>query len=238
MTPVYFVGAGPGDPDLITVKGRRLLERADLLIYAGSLVNPVLVALSPAAERLDSHGMSLAALVDAMERGVRGGKLVVRLHSGDPSLFGAIVEQIDALAARGVPVEVVPGVSSLFAAAAALKTQLTLAGVSETLIVTRPRGATLAVDAIPALSRHGATMVIFLGTEKLEEILARVEYPPETPAAVVYHASWPDERVVVGTVADVAAKARAAGIEKTALLLIGGIVEATRSDYRRSVLYS
>ena len=238
MTPVYFVGAGPGDPDLITVKGRTLLENADLLIYAGSLVNPSLVALSPAAERLDSHGMSLADLVDAMERGVREGRIVVRLHSGDPSLFGAIVEQIDALAARGVPVEVVPGVSSLFAAAAALKTQLTLAGVSDTLIVTRPAGSTLEADEIPALSRHGATMVVFLGTEKLEEILARVEYPPETPAAVVYHASWPDERVVTGTVADVAAKARAAGIEKTALLVIGGIVEATRSRYRRSVLYS
>lgn len=238
MTPVYFVGAGPGDPDLITVKGRYLLERADLLIYAGSLVNPALVALSPAAERLDSHGMSLSELVDAMERGFRADKLVVRLHSGDPSLYGAIVEQIDALGTRGVAVEVVPGVSSLFAAAAALKTQLTLAGVSETLIVTRPRGATLDEDAIPALSRHGATMVVFLGTAKLEEILARVEYPPETPAAVVYHASWPDERVVTGTVADIAAKARAEGIEKTALLLIGGIVEATRSEFRRSVLYS
>ena len=236
MTTVYFVGAGPGDPDLITVKGRRLLERADVLIYTGSLVNPDLVSLSGAPVKLNSHGMHLPELLEAMESNAKQGKLVVRLHSGDPSLYGAIVEQIDGLAKRGVDVEIVPGVSSLFAAAAALKTQLTLRGVSETLIVTRPRGETLEADALAELSRHGATMAVFLGTGKLEEVVERVEYPPETPVAVVYHASWADERVVTGTLSDIVEKVRATGIERTALIIIGGVVEP--AGYTRSVLYT
>ncbi len=137
---VWFVGAGPGDPELITVKGHRLVHEADVLIYAGSLVNPVLVAESGAVIKLDSWGMHLDEMVDTMVQHAADGKTVVRLHSGDPSLYGAIVEQIEKLEERGIAVEVVPGVSSLFAAAAALKTQLTLRGVSESVIVTRPAG--------------------------------------------------------------------------------------------------
>ena len=145
---VWFVGAGPGNPDLITVKGLSLLRDADVLIYAGSLVNPVLIEKSGAATKLDSWGMHLDELVAAMEMPAKSGKTVVRLHSGDPSLYGAIVEQIEELERRGIAVEIVPGVSSLFAAAAALGTQLTLRGVSETLIVTRPAGKTLTHDQI------------------------------------------------------------------------------------------
>jgi len=163
---------------------------------------------------------------------------VVRLHSGDPSIFGAIVEQIEGLRARGIEVEIVPGVSSMNAAAAALQTQLTLKDVAEALIVARPAGKTLESDEIRELSRHRATLVIFLGTERMEEVLSRVACPPSTPAAVVYHASWPDEKVVTGTVADVAGKARAAGITRTALLIIGGVVDPASSERRRSVLYS
>jgi precorrin-4/cobalt-precorrin-4 C11-methyltransferase len=237
MGKVYVVGAGPGAPDLITVRGQRLLDAADVLIYAGSLVNPVLVASSPAAEKYDSWGMSLEELVAVMERSVAGGKTVVRLHSGDPSLYGAIVEQMAELEARGIEVEVVPGVSSLFGAASALKTQLTLRGVSDSVIVTRPAGATLDEDQIAEFSRMGATLVVFLGTEHLEDVVDRLKCPPETPAAVVYHATWPDERVVRGTVADIARKTRAAGIEKTALIIIGGVVDATRSSFTRSHLY-
>lgn len=238
MEPVRFVGAGPGDPDLITVKGMHLVQKADLLIYAGSLVNPVLVERSRAAERLDSHGMALTELVDAMAAGARAGRHVVRLHSGDPSLYGAIVEQIAGLEALGVPVEVVPGVSSMFGAAAALKTQLTLRGVSESVIVTRPAGATLDQDRLPELSRLGATLVVFLGTEHLESITARLECPPETPAAVVYHATWDDEEVVTGTVAEIARLAREAGITRTALLIVGEVVRAGASGFEHSVLYS
>lgn len=238
VEPVRFVGAGPGDPDLITVKGMRLVEEADLLIYAGSLVNPVLVARSRAAELLDSHGMSLDQLVAAMAAGARAGLRVVRLHSGDPSLYGAIVEQIAGLAALDVPVEVVPGVSSMFGAAAALKTQLTLRGVSESVIVTRPAGATLDRDLIPELSALGETLVVFLGAEHLESITARLACPPETPAAVVYHATWEDEQVVTGTVAEIAALAREAGITRTALLIVGDVVRAGAAPFEHSILYS
>ncbi|WP_292489643.1 cobalt-precorrin-4/precorrin-4 C(11)-methyltransferase [Methanoculleus sp. 10] len=238
MHKVYIVGAGPGAPDLITVRGMDLLRRADVLIYTGSLVNPALVEESGARLKLDSWGMTLEGIADTVEEHVRAGELVVRLHSGDPSLYGAIVEQMAEFGRRGIGAEIVPGVSSLFAAAAALKTQFTLRDVSESLIVTRPAGATLAEDRIAELSRLGQTMVVFLGTERMEEVLARAECPPETPAAVVYHASWPDQKVVLGTVADIAAKARAAGIERTALIIIGKVVDPATSGFGRSVLYS
>jgi len=235
---VWFVGAGPGDPELITVKGQRLITEADVLIYAGSLVNPELVTTSKAELKLDSWGMHLPDMVEVMVKEARSGKKVVRLHSGDPSLYGAIVEQIELLEARGISVKIVPGVSSLFAAAAALKTQLTLRGVSESVIVTRPAGKTLEADQIPEFSRTGQTMVVFLGTEKLNEITRKLECPEDTPAAVVYHASWPDQKVVRGTVADIAQKAAAAGIEHTALLVIGGIAGDKKEGHTRSHLYS
>lgn len=235
---VFIVGAGPGDPGLITVKGMDLLREAEVLIYAGSLVNPALVSASGAAVKLDSWGMSLAELVEAMVSGVRDGKKVVRLHSGDPSLYGAIVEQIRALDAEGVQVEIVPGVSSMFGAAAALGTQLTLRGISDSLIVTRPAGATLEEDQITALSAHGTTLVVFLGTEHLEEVLAKLDRPENTPVAVVYHATWSDQIIVRGTIRDIAGKAREAGITKTALILIGGVVDPEQTGYQHSVLYS
>jgi len=235
---VHFVGAGPGDPDLITVKGLDLLKRADVLIYTGSLVNPALVDMTGADIKVDSHGMKLEEMVALMVRHAKEGRRVVRLHSGDPSLYGAIVEQMDLLADHDVQTVVVPGVSSLFGAAAALKTQLTLGGVSETLIVTRPAGATLEKDDIAALSKHQATLVIFLGTGKFDEILSKVQYPRDTPAAVVYHATWPDEQVILGTVGNIAKLAEDAGITKTALLIIGGIADPDHPGRRRSVLYS
>lgn len=238
MKKVYFVGAGPGDPRLITVKGMDLVQKADILIYAGSLVNPELVALSGATLKFDSWGMHLEEILDVIESGVNAGKLVVRFHSGDPSLYGAIVEHITELEKRGISVEIVPGVSSLFSAAAALQTQLTLKGVADTLIVTRPAGVTLERDEIRELSRHHATMVIFLGTEKLKNILSRIEYPQDTPIAVIYHASWNDELVVTGTIADIEEKVRRAGIEKSALIIIGRVVNPKTSGYKRSVLYS
>jgi precorrin-4/cobalt-precorrin-4 C11-methyltransferase len=237
MDPVYFVGAGPGDPGLITVKGLRLLEKADLLMYTGSLVNPELVAGSRASEKLDSHGMTHADIIARLEQAARAGKRVVRLHSGDPALYGAIVEQILALEDRGIPSEVVPGVSSLFAAAAVLRTQLTLKGVSESLIVTRPAGRTLGEDRIPGLSALGETLAIFLGGDRIPDVVARLRCPPETPVAVVYHASWGDQKVVVGTVGDIAEKAVEAGIRRTALIIVGKVVEPRTSGFRRSHLY-
>jgi precorrin-4/cobalt-precorrin-4 C11-methyltransferase len=231
---VHFVGAGPGDPDLITVRGARLLAEADLVVYAGSLVNPALLE-GLSAELVDSNKINLEEINDLLLSALRRGERVVRLHSGDPSLYGAILEQMRPLEEAGVEVEVVPGVSSLFAVAAALKTQLTLKGVSESLIVTRPAGATLVRDSIREFSRFGTTMAIFLGADKIRETMERLEVPKETPAAVVYHASWPDEQVIVGTVGDVADLAEEAGITKSALILVGDVI--SRSGFGRSHLY-
>jgi precorrin-4/cobalt-precorrin-4 C11-methyltransferase len=231
---VYFVGAGPGDPELITIKGRKLLEGADLIIYAGSLVNPKLLD-GLKAETMDSNNRSLEETNSAIIEALASGKNVVRLHSGDPSLYGAMLEQIKPLEEAGVEVEIVPGVSSLFAASAALKTQLTLRGVSESLIITRPAGTTLEKDQLSELSRHGNTMAIFLGVDKIREILKSLDLPGETPVAVVYHASWPDQKVLTGRLDNIADEVEAAGICRSALILVGGVV--TRSGFRRSHLY-
>lgn len=234
---VYIVGAGPGDPDLITVKGLALLRHADVLVYAGSLINPDLVVRSPAPLKVDSRSLKLEEMVTIMEDHAKAGKNVVRLHSGDPSLFGAVVEQITELRHRGVAVEIVPGVSSLFAAAAALQTELVLTGVTDALIITRPSGKTLDKDHIPELSGFGSTMAFFLGTDRFSEVIAKLACPPETPAAVVYHASWEDQKIVRGTVGDIVQKTREAGIERTALLIIGDVVNPG-VQFRRSHLYS
>ena len=236
MKKVFFVGAGPGDPDLITVKGMDLVRNADVLVYAGSLVNPALVERSSAGLKLDSQKMRLSVIADTLIAAAAEGKNVVRLHSGDPSLYGAIVEQIDLLRKAGIDVEIVPGVSSMFAAAAALGTQLTLRGVSESVVVTRPAGKTLEKDNIKEFSRIGGTMVIFLGSEAIGEVMNKVEYPPDTPVAIVFHASWPDQRILKGTVADIAEKAAEAGIDHSALIVIGGVVDAKNFEISR--LYS
>jgi precorrin-4/cobalt-precorrin-4 C11-methyltransferase len=231
---VYFVGAGPGNPKYITVKGRELLESADLVMYTGSLVNTdVLNCIQ--GETLDSHGMKLEDTVDMLAKNADGGKTVVRLHSGDPSLYGAIIEQIDGLTKRGIGIEIIPGVTSLFASAAALKTQLTLNGITETLIITRPAGETLTKDSIKELSRHNATMAIYLGTHKLRAIMDKVSYPRDTPAAVVYHASWEDELIIRGTVGDIAEKVEALGIDRSAMIIIGHVLSP--ENFKRSHLY-
>ncbi|HEX7627366.1 MAG TPA: cobalt-factor II C(20)-methyltransferase [Candidatus Methanoperedens sp.] len=231
---IYFVGAGPGNPKYITVRGRELLESADFVMYAGSLVNPVVLNYVH-GETLDSFGMKLEDIEDILSKKVEEGKTVVRLHSGDPSLYGAIIEQIDCLKKRGIDVEIVPGVTSLFAAAAALKTQLTINGITETLIITRPAGTTLEKDSIRELSRHNATMAIYLGTDKLRKIMQDVEYPEETPAAVVYHASWEDESVILGTVGNIADRVEAEGINRSAMIIIGNVL--TPHNFKRSHLY-
>lgn len=231
---VYFVGAGPGDPDLITVKGRRLIEEADLIVYAGSLVNPELLD-GLRAELVDSSRLSLERTTELVLQALRSGKRVVRLHSGDPSLYGAILEQIQPLEEAGVEVEVVPGVSSLFAASAALKTQLTLKGVSESLIITRPAGTTLKRDDLAALSRHGSTVAVFLGTDRIREVVKSLELPLETPVAVIFHASWPDQRILLGNLQTIADQVEQAGINRSALILVGRVVN--RTGFRRSHLY-
>jgi len=231
---VHFVGAGPGDPELITVKGAKLLANADLVIYAGSLVNPkILEGLK--AELVDSNTINFEEINERINRALRSGKNVVRLHSGDPSLYGAALEQMKLLEEQGIEVEVVPGVSSLFAVAAALKTQLTLKGVSESVILTRPAGTTLEEDQIGELSSHGTTMAVFLGTDKIRKVTESLRVPADTPVAVIYHASWPDQKIILGTVEDIAKKVEDAGIERSAMILVGDVI--SRSGFRRSHLY-
>ncbi|MCG9967327.1 precorrin-4 C(11)-methyltransferase [Pelotomaculum terephthalicicum JT] len=236
---VCFVGAGPGDPELITVKGQKLLARADLIIYAGSLVNPELLNNArPQARCFNSAGMTLEEMLDLMAEAVARGELVVRLHTGDPSLYGAVQEQMDGLAQRGVPFEVVPGVSSFAAAAAAVRREFTLPGVSQTLILTRHEGRTPVPpeEGLAALAGHHASLCLFLSAGSLAAAAAELArgYGPDTPAALVYKASWPEEKVIRGTLADIARRAAAAGINRTALLLTGDFLSA---PYRRSSLY-
>lgn len=230
MAKVYFIGAGPGDPDLITVKGRDILASADIVIYAGSLVNPELLKFAkPGAMLHNSAQMELSAMVDMMSTYAKLGRTVVRLHTGDPSLYGAIAEQMAELDKSGVEYEVVPGVSSAFAAAAALNAELTMPEVSQTVILTRMEGRTPVPDKekLSSLASHGATMVIFLSVGGIEKVVSELlaGYPPETPAAVVYKASWPEEKVVKGTLADIAEKVREAGIDKTALIFVGAALD-------------
>lgn len=235
---IYFVGAGSGAPDLITVRGQALLRRADMVIYAGSLVNPELLRECPkGCEILNSAGMTLEQVVSALARGDGVGRVVVRLHTGDPSIFGAIREQMDRLRALGLSFETVPGVSSFCAAAAALHAEYTLPGVSQTVIISRMAGRTPVPDreSIRSLAAHGATMVLFLSADMLNRLCAELMeggYPQDTPAALVYKASWPDERVVRGTLGTLPSQSE--GIDKTALVLVGRFLEG---DYEPSKLY-
>jgi len=235
---IHFVGAGPGALDLITVRGQALLQRADMVVHAGSLVNPELLSLCPpGCEILDSARMTLDQAVAAMARRDGQGAVVVRLHTGDPSLYGAIREQMDALGALGLAYEVVPGVSSFSAAAAALRAEYTLPGVSQTVIITRMAGRTPVPEAerIRSLAAHGATMVLFLSAGMLSELCGELiagGYRPDTPAAIVYKASWPDQRIARGTLETLPEIGK--GISKTALVLVGGFLG---SEYELSKLY-
>ena len=237
---VHFVGAGPGAPDLITLRGAALLRRADVVIYAGSLVNPALLEKTrPGAQIYNSAEMTLEEVLERMRQAEAQGQDTVRLHTGDASLYGAVREQMDVLDALGIPWDDTPGVSSFCGAAAALGAEYTLPGVSQTLILTRMAGRTGVPERenLPALAAHGASMAIFLSSGRMEAVqqaLLEGAYREDTPAAIVYKATWPEERVVRCTVGTLAAAGAAAGITKTALLLIGGFLG---TDYTRSKLY-
>lgn len=229
---VVFAGAGPGAPDLVTVRCRDAIAAAEVIVYAGSLVNPeVLKGAPPACRVYDSAEMSLAEIVQTLVQAAREGKRVLRLHTGDPAIYGAIAEQMRGLDEAGVPYEVIPGVSSVFACAAALKRELTLPGVSQTVILTRRAGRTPVPPGqdIASLAAHRATMAVFLSAGDLEPLVQELRaggYGPETPAAVVYRASWPDQRVVTGTLSDIAGRAAEAGIVRQAIVLVGEALQA------------
>ena len=238
---VYFVGAGAGDPELITLKGRRLLDSADTVIYAGSLVNPELLNAID-AEILDSAGMTLDQTTDAIKSSFEKGKLVVRLHTGDPAFYGAISEQIERLRDLGIPYEVVPGVSSAMAGAALLGQELTIPEISQTVIFTRIEGRTPVPEKekLSGLASHRATMVIFLSVGMMDKVCDELmeSYPEDTPVVVVEKVSWPDERVLRGTLKDIADIIKEAGITKTALIYVGEALKASDEQLRKeSKLY-
>lgn len=236
---VYFIGAGPGDPDLITVKGLKIIEKADIIIYAGSLVNPeVLKDHKPGAAIYNSASMNLEQILEVMVQGVKEGKLVARVHTGDPSIYGAIREQMDGLSKKNIAYEVVPGVSSFVAAAAALRCEYTLPGVSQTIILTRHEGRTPvpAGQDLASLAGHKASLAIFLSVSMIEEVVSQLTpcYGGDTPVAVVEKASWPEERIVRGTLNTIACMVKEYKIEKTALILVGGFLG---NEYELSRLY-
>jgi len=238
---IHFVGAGSGAPDLITLRGKALLEEADVIIYAGSLVNPALLGYAKAGcEIHNSATMTLEQVLEVMERAEKEGKTTVRLHTGDPCLYGAIREQMDRLTPLGIEYDVTPGVSSFCGAAAALRAEYTLPDVSQTVIITRMAGRTPVPDSqsIRSLAAHGATMVIFLSTGLLRELsreLIEGGCAPDTPAAIVYKATWPDEKVLRCTVADLEETAARAHVTKTALIVVG---RCLGDDYALSRLYA
>ena len=237
---VHFVGAGPGAPDLITQRGAALLQTADCIIYAGSLVNPALLGLAKADCTIyNSAEMTLEQVLAVMRKNEAAHKITVRLHTGDPCLYGAIREQMDALDADGIPYDDTPGVSSFCGAAAALNAEYTLPGVSQTVIITRTAGRTPVPEreSIRSLAAHQATMVLFLSTsltEKLQGELLAGGYGETTPAAVVYKATWPEEKIFRCTVGTLHKTVTENGMKKTALIVVGGCLG---DEYLRSLLY-
>lgn len=230
-TKIYFLSAGPGDPELITIKGRKLLDCADVIIYAGSLVNPdLLIGLN--AQIYNSASMTLQEIVDLMVAEIAKNKLVVRLHTGDTAFYSAISEQIQRLKAKGIAFEIIPGVSSASAGASVLGQELTIPEVSQTVIFTRLRGKTPVPqrESLASLARHQATMVIFLSASLIKEVKEELleGYPPETPVAVVYKATWAEQKIIRGTLKDLDTLLRDVGIKKTALIYVGEALRASQ----------
>lgn len=238
---VSFVGAGPGDVELITVKGQRLLREADVIIYAGSLVNPALLSLAKQGAAIyNSASMTLDEVIEVMEQSVENNKSVVRLHTGDPSIYGAIQEQMDALDKKKISYDVIPGVSSFLATAAALKCEYTLPDVSQTVIITRLEGRTPVPEKekLALLASHNATMCIFLSVHMIENVMNELMeggYLADTPVAIVQKASWPEQKIFRGTIKTIGGIVTDAKIDRTAMIVVGHCLD---SEYALSRLYA
>lgn len=242
---VRFIGAGPGDPELITVKGMRYLQQADRVVYTGSLVPETLLQYCrKGVKTYDSASLTLPQTHALLKEGYESGERVVRLHTGDPSLYGAIQEQIALLDRDGIPYEVVPGVSAAFAAAAAMNQELTLPEVSQTVILTRLGGRTPVPgkEDLATLASHRATMVVYLSVQRIDKVVAELEeyYPADTPAIVAYRVGWPDQKLIYGSLENIAERVRAAGIDRQAIIMVGEVFrlkDGPGEQRKRSKLY-
>ncbi len=238
---VHIVGAGPGDPELITVKGQRYLREADVVIYAGSLVNPALLDFCRKDAKIyDSAGMTLPEVVEVVEKAEKEGKMTVRLHTGDPAIYGAIQEQMDSFGKKGIAYDVTPGVSSFLATAAALKQEYTLPGISQTVIITRNEGRTPVPERekLRSLAAHQATMCIFLSITMLDEVVKELVaggYEASTPIAIVQRASWPEQKIVRGTLSTIVDDIQGKDIDRTAMIVVSHCLGA---EYDLSRLYA
>ena len=236
---VYFIGAGPGDAELITVKGMKRLQEVDIVIYAGSLVNRKLLDYCKSdVEIYDSASMDFNEVIEVMQTSYNKGKILARLHTGDPSIYGTIKEQMDELDKRSIPYEIIPGVSSFLAAASRVRAEFTLPGVSQTVIITRLEGRTGKSEGgkLDELAKHRASMSIFLSVQDIEGVVEKLKvgYREDTPVAVVYKATWPDEKIVRGTLNDIAEKVKGENIDRFAQILVGDFLN---SEYEMSKLY-
>lgn len=238
MSKVYFVGCGPGDPGLITIKAKKLMQNADVVVYSGSLIPQEIIKLCNKAKLHDAAKLVREEIFGILKTGAKKGKLVIRLHDGDPSIYGAIREQTDNLKKEGIEFEIIPGITSFLASAAALGSELTLPGVTQTIIITRAESRTKVPkqERITELARHKATMIFYLSIHLLSDIVKQVlegGYSKHTPIAVVYRASWKDQKIITGTLNDIAKKIRDQKITRTAIIIIGDVINPKSYEYSR-----
>ncbi len=238
MSDVFFVGCGPGDPELITVKAKKLIQKADVVVYSGSLIPPAILKLCKKGKLYDASGLVREEIFDLLYKNAKKDKLVVRLHDGDPSIYGAIKEQIDNLQEKQISSHVVPGVTAFLASAASLGTQLTLPGVTQTIIVTRAESRTKVPkrEKISELAKHKATLVFYLSVHLLSDIVKESlagGYKKSTPVVVVYKASWKDQKIVKGTLGNITKKVRDEKITKTAIVIISDVIDSKSYEYSK-----
>ncbi len=238
MSDVFFVGCGPGDPELITVKAKKLIQKADVVVYSGSLIPEPILKMCKKGKLYDAAKLVREEIFDLLYRNAKKDKLVVRLHDGDPSIYGAIKEQIDNLEKEGIKSVVVPGVTAFLASAAALGIQLTLPGVTQTIIVTRAESRTKVPkrEKISELAKHKATLIFYLSIQLVSKLVTEAiagGYKKSTPVAVVYRASWPDQKIIKGTLGDIAKKVRAEKITRTAIVIISDVIDPETYEYSK-----
>jgi len=238
VSDVFFVGCGPGDPDLITVKAKKLIQKADIIVYSGSLIPPAILKLCKKGKLYDAAGLVREEIFDILYKNAKKNKLVIRLHDGDPSIYGAIKEQIDNLQENGISSKIVPGVTAFLASAAELGTQLTLPGITQTIIVTRAESRTKVPkrEKISELAKHEATLIFYLSVHLLSDIVKESlagGYKKYTPVAVVYRASWNDQKIIKGNLSNIVKKVRDEKITRTAIVIVSNVIDSKSYEYSK-----